>query len=197
MKQVENQIVNEVVDINPTLDIQSELLKSDLRDMTTVSTVFKEIFDHIEKIPVKDRTTDEKIYFFQYKEEIKRLYNNEKSIISKSKKKAEELGMTYDEYRAQVNTTGGGGGKANEYQYEEFYEASGFIFDNKLKLIDKCNSELKLFWYEVRDEKKRFDACMASKKCNMKKKEKALIVETVVETIEPVIEESSIENIVE
>jgi hypothetical protein len=189
-----NQIENEVVDNNPTQNVENLIVENTVVENLTkeflegvqknkhVDPVYKVTFDHINGL--KEKTAEMKIFLFQYKEEVERLYNNEKSIISKSKKKAEELGMTYEEYRAQVKTNGGGGGKSNEYQYEDFYEASGFIFDNKLKLIDKCNSEMKLFWYEVRDEKKRYDACLASKKSNLKKKEKEALIEVVSNEVE-------------
>ena len=192
----QNEISNEVVDNNPTQIVETiiepnlskEFLESEQKNKHT--EVHKVTFDHIKDLKVK--TAEMKIFVFQYNEEIKRLKRNESSIKCKSTKTADKLGLSYEEYRAKVEANGVGGGRANEYQYEEFYQACLHMFDPKLKLMSGLSSDEKLFWMEVKEEKVRYDACLASKKCNMKKKEKALVVETVVETIEPVIEESSI-----
>jgi hypothetical protein len=175
--QIENQIVPvevaevEVADVEVAdvvvADLTPEFLNSDLKEKIESSPVYDVTFKHIDAIPVAKRTTDEKIFFFQYKEEVQRLKNNASSIISKSKKKAEELGMTLEQYRESIKDQKGGG-KANEYQHEAHYAECDEIF--KTKKINTLSSEEKLFWYEVRDEQKRHKACQASKKSILKKK---------------------------
>ncbi len=166
---MENLIENTVetnIDVTP-VNLTAEFLNADLRDKIESSPVFESTFKHIEALPVGERTTDQKIYFFQYKEEVKRLKNNSASIISKSKKKAEELGISLEEYRESIKDQKGGG-KANEYKHEHLYAECDDIF--KTKKINTMTSEEKLFWYEVRDEQKRHKACLASKKSILKKK---------------------------
>jgi hypothetical protein len=176
---MENLIENtvETTPVNVTINLSAEFLNADLRDQIANSSVHEATFKHIEAIAVKDRTTDQKIYFFQYKEEVKRLKNNSASIISKSKKKAEELGITLEEYRESIKDQKGGG-RANEYLHEAHYAECDEIF--KTKKINTLSSDEKLFWYEVRDEQKRHKACLASKKSILKKKSS---VETEAEVI--------------
>jgi hypothetical protein len=162
------QIENVEINLDPTF------LQASLKDLTE-DPIYKNTFDHLNGL--KERTAEQKIFIFQYKEEILRLKRNKSSIESKARSEAKKLNITVEEYLAREKSHTGGGRKA-EYQFtQEDYDKY------KAELLRKdLTTEEKLHWLEVKEEKLRLDKTIANKKCADKKK--ALIDNPVVVTAE-------------
>ncbi len=153
-------------------------LEASLTDLTS-DPVYKATFDAINAL--KTLTTEQKIFLYQYKEEVARLKRNISSLESKARTEAKKLGITVEEYNAREKSRIGGGKKAEYTFTQEDYDQ----FKEQLKRKD-LTSEEKLHWLEVKEEKLRFDKNIANKKCLDKKK--GLLVEAPVVETAPVVE---------
>jgi hypothetical protein len=157
---MENLVIETYIEGKINLD--DKFLTSELLNCTSHPT-YKMTNDYIESLPKEDRTIYMSLYLRKYKLEMDRLENNEAHRLLKLKKQAEKRGMTLEEYLSRDIKP-----RTVEYQFtQEEYK----ICKEQLELAYKSgNTEQKVYWMEVKEEKLRFTRNESSKKSKAKNK---------------------------
>jgi hypothetical protein len=182
--QIENQIDNSV-EVNVTPEVVTEvnmtpefLMVPTLKGIK-LEGVVKNTYDVIKAL--KKHDAPQRIFLINYEKEVKRLKDNESSLVCKRTAKAKELNMPLDEYIEKHcnNRASSGGAKKTTYSYEindveiEFneYELKAIPFLKELKLLPTKfdNIDDQLYWLSLDSESTRYRNNVSSLKSKSKK----------------------------